>query len=105
MGRIIQQAIGLLTGGAEDAGDAQDPSRTIASERASNGAIVAGLFPTTHPGQTIRLRIMTGIVTRIVSNALRPFLRQFRILHLPFPTNAFLLRPCGYSRGPLSAGV
>jgi len=34
MGRIIQQAIGLLTGGAEGAGDAQDPSRTIASERA-----------------------------------------------------------------------
>ncbi len=41
MGRIIQQAIGLLTGGAEGAGDAQDPSRTIASERALNGAIVA----------------------------------------------------------------
>ena len=41
MERIIQQAIGLLTGGAEGAGDAQDPSRTIASERALNGAIVA----------------------------------------------------------------
>ena len=41
MGRIMQQAIGLLTGGAEGAGDAQDPSRTIASERALNGAIVA----------------------------------------------------------------
>ena len=72
MERIIQQAIGLLTGGTEGAGDAQDPSRTIASERALNGAIVAGLFPTTHPEQTIRLRIMTGIVTgivtRIVSN-------------------------------------
>jgi len=40
MGRIMQQAIGLLTGGAEGAGDAQDPSRTIASERALNGAIV-----------------------------------------------------------------
>jgi integrase len=37
----MQQAIGLLTGGAEGAGDAQDPSRTIASERALNGAIVA----------------------------------------------------------------
>ncbi|HEV2174413.1 MAG TPA: hypothetical protein VGR71_12645, partial [Nitrospira sp.] len=69
IGRIIQLAIGLLTGGAEGAGDAQDPSRTIASERALNGAIVAGLFPTTHPKQTIRLRIMTGIVTRIVSNS------------------------------------
>ena len=32
----MQQAIGLLTGGAEGAGDAQDPSRTIASERALN---------------------------------------------------------------------
>jgi len=31
----------LITGGAEGAGDAQDPSRTIASERALNGAIVA----------------------------------------------------------------
>src|SRR6267154_742215 len=65
MERIIQQPIGRLTGGAEGAGDAQDPSRTIASERALNGAIVAGLFPTTHPEQTIRLRI----VTRIVSNS------------------------------------
>ena len=37
----MQQAIGLVTGGAEGAGDAQDPSRTIASERALNGAIVA----------------------------------------------------------------
>ena len=37
----MQQAIGLITGGAEGAGDAQDPSRTIASERALNGAIVA----------------------------------------------------------------
>jgi len=64
----MEQAIGFITGGAEGAGDAQDPSRTIASERALNGAIVAGLFPTTHPEQTIRLRIMTGIVTRIVSN-------------------------------------
>jgi hypothetical protein len=69
MGRIMEQAIGLITGGAEGAGDAQDPSRTIASERALNGAIVAGLFPTTDPEQTIRLRIMTGIVTRIVSNS------------------------------------
>ena len=69
MGRIMEQAIGLITGGAEGAGDAQDPSRTIASERALNGAIVAGLFPTTHQEQTIRLRIMTGIVTRIVSNS------------------------------------
>src|SRR5260370_34826276 len=58
MGRIIQQAIGLLTGGAEGAGDAQDPSRTIASERALNAAIVAGLFPTSHPEQTIRMRIL-----------------------------------------------
>ena len=41
MGRIMEQAIGLITGGAEGAGDAQDPSRTIASERALNGAIVA----------------------------------------------------------------
>ena len=37
MGRITQQSIGLLTGGAEGAGDAQDPSRAIASERALNG--------------------------------------------------------------------
>ena len=37
----MEQAIGLITGGAEGAGDAQDPSRTIASERALNGAIVA----------------------------------------------------------------
>ncbi len=37
----MEQAIGLITGGAEDVGDAQDPSRTIASERALNGAIVA----------------------------------------------------------------
>jgi hypothetical protein len=42
MGRIMEKAIGLITGGAEGAGDAQDPSRTIAaSERALNGAIVA----------------------------------------------------------------
>jgi len=40
MGRIMQQAIGLIIGGAESVGDAQ-PSRTIASERALNGAIVA----------------------------------------------------------------
>jgi len=40
----MEQAIGLITGGAEGAGDAQDPSRTIASERALNGAIVAGYF-------------------------------------------------------------
>ena len=32
MGRIMEQVIGLITGGAEGAGDAQDPSRTIASE-------------------------------------------------------------------------
>jgi integrase-like protein len=38
----MEQAIGLITGGAEGAGDAQDRSRTIAtSERALNGAIVA----------------------------------------------------------------
>jgi hypothetical protein len=41
MGRIMEQVIGLITGGAEGAGAAQDPSRTIASERALNGAIVA----------------------------------------------------------------
>jgi len=41
MERIMQKAIGLIAGGAEGAGDAQDPSRTIASERALNGAIVA----------------------------------------------------------------
>src|SRR5258708_16050469 len=41
MGRIMEQSIGLITGGAEGAGDAQDPSRTIASERALNGAIMA----------------------------------------------------------------
>ena len=35
----MEQANGLITGGG--AGDAQDPSRTIASERALNGAIVA----------------------------------------------------------------
>jgi hypothetical protein len=40
MGRIMEQANGLITGGAEGAG-AQDPSRTIASERALNGEIVA----------------------------------------------------------------
>src|SRR5437899_1062766 len=40
MGRIMEQAIGLITGGAEGAG-AQDPSRTIASERALNSAILA----------------------------------------------------------------
>jgi NAD(P)-dependent dehydrogenase (short-subunit alcohol dehydrogenase family) len=34
MGRIMEQAIGLITVGAEGAGDAQDPSRPIASERA-----------------------------------------------------------------------
>jgi hypothetical protein len=39
MGPIMEQANGLITGGG--AGDAQDPSRTIASERALNGAIVA----------------------------------------------------------------
>jgi len=32
----MQQAIDLFTGGAQGAGDAQDPSRTIASERALN---------------------------------------------------------------------
>jgi len=37
----MEQAIGLITGGAEDVGDAQDPSRTIASEQALNGAIVS----------------------------------------------------------------
>jgi hypothetical protein len=37
----MEQANGLITGGAEGAGDPQDPSRTIASERALNGAIVA----------------------------------------------------------------
>jgi hypothetical protein len=42
MGRIMEQAIGLIVGGAEGAGHAQDPSRTIAaSERALKGAIVA----------------------------------------------------------------
>jgi hypothetical protein len=41
MGRIMQQAVGLLAGGAEGAGDAQDSSRTIALERALNGMIVA----------------------------------------------------------------
>src|SRR5882724_9303393 len=36
MGRIMEQAIGLITGGAEGAGDAQDSSRKIAaSERAA----------------------------------------------------------------------
>jgi hypothetical protein len=37
----MQQAIGLFTGSAEGAGDAQDPSRTIASEHALNGAILS----------------------------------------------------------------
>jgi len=37
----MKRAIGLITGGAGGAGNAQDPSRTIASERALNGAIVA----------------------------------------------------------------
>jgi hypothetical protein len=38
----MQQAIALLTGGAEGAGDAQDPSPAIASERALNrDALVA----------------------------------------------------------------
>jgi hypothetical protein len=41
MGRIMEQANGLITRGAEGAGDAEDPSRTIASERVLNGAIVA----------------------------------------------------------------
>ena len=41
MGRIMEQANGLITGGAEGAGDAEDPSRTIASERVLNSAIVA----------------------------------------------------------------
>jgi hypothetical protein len=36
----MEQAIGFITGGADGAG-VQDPSRTIASERALNGAIVA----------------------------------------------------------------
>jgi hypothetical protein len=37
----MKRAIALITGGAGGAGDAQDPSRTIASERALNAAIVA----------------------------------------------------------------
>ena len=37
----MKRAIGLITGGAGGADNAQDPSRTIASERALNGAIVA----------------------------------------------------------------
>jgi hypothetical protein len=41
MGRIMEQANGLITGAAEDARDAEDPSWTIASERVLNGAIVA----------------------------------------------------------------
>src|ERR1700726_3808852 len=41
MGRIMEQAYGLITRGAEGAGDAEDPSRTIASERVLNGAILA----------------------------------------------------------------
>ena len=41
MGRIMEQVNGLITGGAEGAGDTEDPSRTIASERMLNGAIVA----------------------------------------------------------------
>jgi hypothetical protein len=41
MGLIMEQANGLITGGDEGSGDAEDPSRTIASERVLNGAIVA----------------------------------------------------------------
>ena len=37
----MKRAIALITGGPGGAGDAQDPSRTIASERALNAAIVA----------------------------------------------------------------
>jgi len=43
----MQQAIGLLTGGAEGAGDAQDPSRTIASERALNRGRAGSAIPPT----------------------------------------------------------
>ena len=37
----MKRAIALITGGPGGAGDAQDPSHTIASERALNAAIVA----------------------------------------------------------------
>ena len=37
----MKRAIARIAGGAGGAGNAQDPSRTIASERALNGAIVA----------------------------------------------------------------
>ena len=43
----MQQAIALLTGGAEGAGDARDPSRTIASERALNRGRAGGAIPST----------------------------------------------------------
>jgi hypothetical protein len=33
MGQIMQQAIGLLIGGAEGAGGAEDPSRTFVWQR------------------------------------------------------------------------
>jgi len=60
MGRIMEQAIGLVTGGAEGAGDAQAPSRTIAaSERALNGAIVAADISQSTPGE---LRESLGLI-------------------------------------------
>jgi len=43
----MQQAIDLFTGGAEGAGGAQDPSRTIASERALHSGRAGSAIPPT----------------------------------------------------------